>query len=887
MKKILSVFLIIALAVSLFSVSFTSNAVENVTLTFHSNNSMVEDNFRTVNIPAGGNADSFYDVPDAGERFIFKGWYYGKEENARAVDFAGDSFSVDTDIYAHWSNAGVVVPDASDTNKSSVGAYDDFDLTGVQVKAGDATDVEKGGLRFIASLSNSLLSELDALSDSTVGVYNSKVEYGFIAAKKTSVNAWKEFGTNNGIDLSNYHLGYNGANVNGFNTAPLKLSSTEINPKFQGIVSDIDCTASDYSQSSITDYKKYDNYRLYTIAITYPKTKQNGDEYTDAEIDAFKNADIAVRAYLRYYDANGLLRTVYDDYNGTNSYGGISTSYDTVNNNAVTIGYYSAFNKMVTDGRDGTISDADSDSSSAVCSMYISGGTAYMKLMNDVSLSGNTLVDYDADLNMNGKALNAGNYFMRSNNRFNMYNGTYIVGTEAPSFTRHFGELTRITNVSYTGERIAAASMFAGFFVSGKQTYVTKCSFTANNETPMFYSSVFNAASGINPYVVMNDCTTDIKTTATQSSCVYALGSSVEMNNCETTIEQTDENSSATVYGLGAWDCDSIVIDNYKLSFSGDNNKFRGIYARNNTEGDTTQRYFEANNIAMDIDLDDLYSTDKDADNRSNVQAMYLGQGEEAELSDVDIDIATKAPAYAHVRGFNCGENSKVKVKGLNSKITASKTITTNGYTTVDAYNLYGAFATGTANLTISSADIRVPIGYYVNVDTNLGISAYEDAVVTINENDGPVYVQGGNAALNNYDNSKYYISGGHFCSQSHGGAYFGGDAEVTGGTFEVINDGPYVPYEGGLYVTADATVNISGATIIGGKNGIRTKSNSGRTDNPTVTISNTVIKHGFRYSSYGVNSGAGTITLNEGVNILVDTQLNESGGTIIDNRTQ
>ena len=41
-----------------------------------------------------------------------------------------------------------------------------------------------------------------------------------------------------------------------------------------------------------------------------------------------KSKNVAARAYLRYYDANGLLRTFYNDYGGTSFYGGCSISYD-------------------------------------------------------------------------------------------------------------------------------------------------------------------------------------------------------------------------------------------------------------------------------------------------------------------------------------------------------------------------------------------------------------------------------------------------------------------------------------------------------------------------------------------------------------------------------
>lgn len=42
----------------------------------------------------------------------------------------------------------------------------------------------------------------------------------------------------------------------------------------------------------------------------------------------YKDREVCARAYLRYYDANGLLRTFYNDYGGTTTYGGCSVSYE-------------------------------------------------------------------------------------------------------------------------------------------------------------------------------------------------------------------------------------------------------------------------------------------------------------------------------------------------------------------------------------------------------------------------------------------------------------------------------------------------------------------------------------------------------------------------------
>lgn len=846
MKRITSIALALILIASLFSVSLVTEA--QGVITYHANNpSAASDIFEK---------NGAYDIPDVGGKYIFKGWYDGAGEDAQPVDL--DNITSAVDVYAHWAEIGVVTPDDSDSEKGERETYGGFDTLGVQMKAGELSDEKNGGIRFVASLSNNLLEELDALSDLTVqsGLNNDNVEYGFIAAKEKAVNDWVSFAESKGQDMSAYKIGYNGTNVNGVDTTAHTVN-------YQGVVSNMDCTASDYSTSSITDFNKYDDYRIYTFAVTY------------ADSQDMTNVNVVARAYLRYYDANGLLRTVYDDYDGTNTYGGLSVSYDTVKNS----NYYSSFNKMVKDARNGTTANADSNSLNAVCSMYLSGGTAYMKLIRNAGLAGSTLIDFDADLNLNGNTFNAGDYFIRSTGSFNMYNGTYNIGSSAISFSQHYGELTDISNVTFKGDNVATSSVFQGLFITGENAYVTDCSFNVVNSAASFYNIVFYGSGSNN--AVVTGCTADIKSSGTYTAAVYANKCNLEVNDSDVNIEETDDNSAATIYGIGAWDCDSVVLNNDDISFKGDGDKLRGVYARNNDGTDTTSRSFEAKNLNVEMDIDDLKHSSQSDETKSDVRGLYLGQGEESNLDDISVDITAKAPAYAQIYATNFGENASVKAKGLRAVVDVKEKATINSFTSVVGYGIYGLITTGNSNTEITSAYIKVPIGYYINVDKNIGISAHDNSVVTINENDGNVYVQGGNAALNNFDNSKYYISGGDFCSQSHGGGYFDAYADITGGNYYVINEGEYVPYEGGMYVTADAVVNITGATITGGKSGLCTRSNYNGTDNPTVTVSNTAIKGG----AWGVRCDVGTITLNSGVTITADNPLYPNGGTIIDNR--
>ena len=85
-------------------------------------------------------------------------------------------------------------------------------------------------------------------------------------------------------------------------------------------ITNVDCTskAGGYGGDSAVklDHQNYSGYRLATYVVTYDG---NPDD---------KSKNVAARAYLRYYDANGLLRTFYNDYGGTSFYGGCSISYD-------------------------------------------------------------------------------------------------------------------------------------------------------------------------------------------------------------------------------------------------------------------------------------------------------------------------------------------------------------------------------------------------------------------------------------------------------------------------------------------------------------------------------------------------------------------------------
>lgn len=286
-----------------------------------------EDGYRTVDDE--GKIEHFYDIPSfAEDDYVFAGWYYNSADGT--VD--GDTpFNFDeavpegvTDVYAHWIAVGTVTKDGDDDKKANddyfTTEYKGYDLVGVQIRKEDKRDLNygdymPGGLRFINVISNNMLSEIDALSDKTVGDNNNKVEYGFVTAAKSTVDTVAGAPEFN-IDSSTYKLQYKGKNVNGVDTTVRESSDKNFN-----YVTNVDCTAKPYSagtRANFIDHRNYTEYRISTFVITYEN---------DAD-GTHKASDVVARAYLRYYDANGKLRTFYNDYEGTSVYGGCSTSYD-------------------------------------------------------------------------------------------------------------------------------------------------------------------------------------------------------------------------------------------------------------------------------------------------------------------------------------------------------------------------------------------------------------------------------------------------------------------------------------------------------------------------------------------------------------------------------
>lgn len=262
---------------------------------------------------------SFYDIPEVigtgSQKMVFKGWYRNKanDDDSNPIKFNGTKFVADADVYAHWIDIGTVSK-AQDDDKIGVSNYYRFDLFGTQIRNADddenypvkPSSFDKSGLRFVTSFSEKLLSDIDKL-DGT----KTRPEYGYVLAKKSTAEKAAQLA---GVSSDSYELEYNGTNVNGKDTTA-KLS--------YGYVTNVNCTSSkSYSGIVPLDHFNSDNYRIFSLVITYKKGGSSA-----------QSQDVIARPYIRYTDANGLFRTYYSDYTGNSKlYGGCSTSFNSVKN---------------------------------------------------------------------------------------------------------------------------------------------------------------------------------------------------------------------------------------------------------------------------------------------------------------------------------------------------------------------------------------------------------------------------------------------------------------------------------------------------------------------------------------------------------------------------
>ena len=184
------------------------------------------------------------------------------------------------------------------------------------------SETTPGGLRFITSLSESLLSNIGKLSDK-------KVEYGYVVAPEANIkNFIKHY---NVSDVTKYKLAYNGRNVNGVDTTGLNdknerfetdefdnkvLARKDLNADNDFVyVTNVNCTKG--TGSIKNDHRNYNDYRLYTLIVTF-----------EGEDAVKKDQKIDARAYIRYTDANGKERIFYNNYKKNLYYGGCLSSFN-------------------------------------------------------------------------------------------------------------------------------------------------------------------------------------------------------------------------------------------------------------------------------------------------------------------------------------------------------------------------------------------------------------------------------------------------------------------------------------------------------------------------------------------------------------------------------
>ena len=227
-----------------------------------------------------------YDIPTfdylTHNEYIFKGWY---DEDGKAINW--NTFALEgsdpVHVYAHWFETGEVQQsdDGKQLPQEWNGTYQGFDTVGIQIRTARNDDqahhgTAGPGLRFIAVLSQELYSQLSALSGNEGGP-----EYGFALGKTESITALE--------------AGIRGVTMFKCSGVPDHYSNVDGNT----------------------------GYRLYTCVITYDSVAANPEALAKAQ-----NTAMAARAYIRYYDANGLYRTYYNNYTGNDVYGGCSASYN-------------------------------------------------------------------------------------------------------------------------------------------------------------------------------------------------------------------------------------------------------------------------------------------------------------------------------------------------------------------------------------------------------------------------------------------------------------------------------------------------------------------------------------------------------------------------------
>lgn len=274
---------------------------------FHANNADYtgDDVFRTYykyrDMPYMLNEDntitSFYDIPTfdymTHNQYVFAGWYTEPDETGVPISWQQVYELVpggETHIYAHWLETGEVAQE--EDGKTNVGSYNGFDLIGTQIrtilkdKEDHYGDVDSG-LRFITVLSEELWAGVQAVNAQN----DAAAQYGFLLCKEATAQKYTED-----------QLLYKAANSNGRDTT-----------QSHAFLNNVKC-------NGVTDHFNGVGYRLYTMVVTYKNME-------GAQLDAAMAQKLVARAYLGYYDANGLYRYHYNNYTGDQIYHGCSSSY--------------------------------------------------------------------------------------------------------------------------------------------------------------------------------------------------------------------------------------------------------------------------------------------------------------------------------------------------------------------------------------------------------------------------------------------------------------------------------------------------------------------------------------------------------------------------------
>lgn len=218
----------------------------------------------------------FTSIPKLNDRDsnVFIGWSYDDNDQWFNMNDTMDN-DRDTYINANWYPITTIQKNPKD--EKNIASYKSFGLAGVQIREENTKELNKeevyGGLRYVASLSDDLYN---ALNEGNMQV----LEYGFVVATKENADI----------------------NANGDSSYMIKNGDKNVRR--------INCANSQDHRTFANDY------RLFTMVIDY----EGNEELKDTEIVA--------RAYIAYRDANGVARIFYNDYDGTNTYGGCSVSYN-------------------------------------------------------------------------------------------------------------------------------------------------------------------------------------------------------------------------------------------------------------------------------------------------------------------------------------------------------------------------------------------------------------------------------------------------------------------------------------------------------------------------------------------------------------------------------